>query len=67
MVGEARKMAAELRLLRCQGIDPIEARRTKWRKAEEAKAEAEAGRDLHRETLTLGSKSEKTRHAAAKS
>ena len=38
---EARKMAAELRLLKCQGIDPIEARRSKWREAEEAKAEAE--------------------------
>ena len=34
-------MAAELRLLKCQGIDPIEARLSKWREAEDAKAEAE--------------------------
>jgi len=38
---EARKMAADFRLLKCQGIDPIEDRRSKWRVAEEAKAEAQ--------------------------
>jgi integrase len=37
---EVRKMAADFRLLKSQGIDPIEARRDKWRAAEEAKAEA---------------------------
>jgi integrase len=38
---EARRMAADFRLLKSQGIDPIDDRRGKWRAAEEAKAEAE--------------------------
>jgi hypothetical protein len=38
---EARKMAADCRLLKSQGVDPIEVRRSKWQAAEQAKAEAE--------------------------
>ncbi len=40
-LAEARKRASECRLLKSAGTDPIEARRAKWREAEEAKAEAE--------------------------
>jgi integrase len=40
-LSEARKRAAECRLLKSAGTDPIEARHAKWRAAEEAKLEAE--------------------------